>query len=350
MPMRSGIKEEGMRERPFFVDWAITGRCNLSCLHCERKMGGELSTEEAKRVVGEIAALKPGWVIVEGGEPLLRPDIFEILAHMRSQDLEVYLITNGMSLDGEKVGILRDLGVKVMVSIDSADPENFARIRRGARLEKVVGAARSLAAEGILCAVNTVISKENYREIPEILALSASLGARKVNLLGLKPCPSYAERVLSPSEYEEAIILACEGASREELELFFDEPFFRAAVRELGISLPPPETIGGILAPQTSACIFGQYIFIEPNGKVKPCSFAPQLVLGDVREKSLVEIWGDFLTSPFLSSIRDPLTRKGRCRECPYLFECKGCRSRTFALTGDWFASDPACPVKGGKR
>jgi MoaA/NifB/PqqE/SkfB family radical SAM enzyme len=75
---------------PHFVDWAITRKCNLSCRHCRGVTEGELSTEQAKRLVAEIAELEPGWVIVEGGEPLLREDLFELLELMEQRQLDVH--------------------------------------------------------------------------------------------------------------------------------------------------------------------------------------------------------------------------------------------------------------------
>jgi len=85
-------------QSPHFVDWVITDRCNLSCRHCRGMSTGGLSTQRAKKLIGEIAELGPGWVIVEGGEPLLRQDIFELLELMQQRQLEAHLVTNGMVL------------------------------------------------------------------------------------------------------------------------------------------------------------------------------------------------------------------------------------------------------------
>jgi radical SAM protein with 4Fe4S-binding SPASM domain len=100
----------------------------------------------------------------------------------------------------------------------------------------------------------------------------------------------------------------------------------------------------GILTQATNACICGEYLFIEPNGEVKPCSFAP-MVLGNLKEKSLNIIWQENMASSLMERIRSHTTRTGNCKSCKYLVDCKGCRSRTFVLTGDWFASDPVCPL-----
>jgi len=305
----------------------------------------EISTERAKKLIDEIAELEPDWVIIEGGEPLLREDLFELLGLMRQRQLEVHLTTNGMLMNPQIRTALKQLKVKVAVSIDGATAATYEAIRNGASFERVVQEARDCAREGILEAINFTILKTNYTEIPGIFELVASIGASKITFIGLKPCQDYTEELLTPQEYGEAIELACQAAQKTGVEFFFDEPFFWATVREREIPAQMPAVGAGILVPSTTACIFGEYLLIEPNGDVKPCTFAP-LVLGNVNEKPLGEIWREVLASPFLRQLKDPKTRTGYCRSCKYLEDCKGCRSRTFVLTGDWFASDPVCPLK----
>lgn len=331
-------------QSPHFVDWAITGECNLHCRHCRGMLQGELSTDRAKKLISEIADLKPGWIIIEGGEPLLRHDLFELLELMRQRQLEVHLITNGMLLNPQIIATLKRLGIKVMISVDGATPATYEAIRNGAKFETVVEWARNCAQEGILEAINFTILKMNYTEIPEIFDLAASIGAPKITFIGLKPCEDYPGELLTPEEYTEAIRLACQGAQKTGVEFFFDEPFFWAVVKERGLLAQMPAVSAGILTPSTTACIFGEYLFIEPNGEVKPCSFSPMTV-GNVNEKPLTEIWREVLASDFFHRLKDPKSRTGYCQSCQYLADCKGCRSRTFVLTGDWFSSDPCCPL-----
>ncbi|MDD5039222.1 MAG: radical SAM protein [Dehalococcoidales bacterium] len=329
---------------PRLIDWAITPNCNLRCRHCRGMAKGELSTERARKLVAEIAELKPGWVIVEGGEPLLRKDLFDLLALMQQKHLEFHLITNGMLLNPGILAALKKLGAKVMISIDGANQVTYETIRGGASFERVIEQARNCAREGLLEAINFTILKTNYAEIPAIFALAHSIGVPKITFIGLKPCHAYREELLTPAENAEAIGLACQGAQKTGVEFFFDEPFFWAEVNDKGLSTQMPATGAGILAPSTTACIFGEYLFIDTNGDVKPCSFAP-MVVGNVNDKSLVEIWGEILDSSFFQQIKEPKSRTGYCRDCQYLADCKGCRSRTFILTGDWFSSDPCCPL-----
>ena len=123
------------RQYPYFIDWAITPRCNLSCRHCRGFSEVELSTERARKLVAEIAELKPGWVIVEGGEPLLRQDLFDLLELMRQRQLDVHLITNGMLLNPRVIAALKQLGVRVMISIDGATQATYEAIGMGLALK-----------------------------------------------------------------------------------------------------------------------------------------------------------------------------------------------------------------------
>ena len=146
-------------QAPYFVDWAKTSKCNLHCRHCRGMLQGELSTERARELISEIAELEPEWVIIEGGEPLLRHDLFELLGLMRQKQLEVHLITNGMLLDPQILATLKQLGVKVMISLDGANSATYEAIRTGADFETVIEWARKCAREGLLEAINLDFKK-----------------------------------------------------------------------------------------------------------------------------------------------------------------------------------------------
>jgi radical SAM protein with 4Fe4S-binding SPASM domain len=339
---------------PHLVDWAITDKCNLNCEHCRGFPQGHVSNERARELIEEIEVLKPDWVLIEGGEPLLREDIFDLLGLMRQKQLDVHLISNGMLLNPQLLERIQQLGVKLMISIDGARPETYEVLRTGASFSHVIEVIRQAVSMGMLEAINFTMIKQNYEEIPALFDLAASLGVPSITLIGLKPCSDYEAKLLSPEEYRKAIKLTYDSSQKTGISFFFDEPFFWVIIKELGLPLQMPSSGTGIVDPSTSACIFGEYLFIDTNGDVKPCSF-PMMTLGNVNEESLVEIWSDVVTGDFFKRIRDPESRTGKCGDCQYLVECKGGRSRTYFLTGDWFATDPICPLNltissGGNR
>jgi MoaA/NifB/PqqE/SkfB family radical SAM enzyme len=202
--------------------------------------GGDLPTEKAKKLITEITELQPDWVTIEGGEPLLRNDLLDLINLMRQKQLNVHLISSGMLLNPRMIISLKQLGVKVMVSIDGATQTTYESIRNGANFDMVVQAIYNCAQEGILEALNFTVLKTNFREIPGIFELAASIGKPKVTLIGLKPCQDYSARLLTSQEYREAIELACHGAQKTGVEFFFDEPFFSASASEWGLSAQTP--------------------------------------------------------------------------------------------------------------
>ncbi|HAG09201.1 MAG TPA: hypothetical protein DCK87_06555 [Desulfotomaculum sp.] len=329
---------------PYFVDWAITNKCNLNCLHCRGMPAQELTSEETLEVAAQIPALSPQWVIIEGGEPLLRPEIFEVIKLCGQEARQIYLITNGMLLNESIVAQLASLKVKVMLSVDGAVKKSYEEVRRGANFNRLKEAGVYLKNYGIFDACNITLGQHNYRQIEDMFNFAAGLGVPKIVFLGLKPCGNYQDYVLSGENYARIIPLVAALQAKFKIEIVFDEPFFKPFLAARGIPFTLPDA-NGIVVSSLSNCIFGEYLFIESNGEVKPCTFAP-VSLGSLKEKPLKEIWEETQNSRLINEIKDLSTRQGRCQKCKYLNICGGCRSRTYALTGDWFKADPACPFQ----
>lgn len=332
-----------MKHKPFMVDWAVTTKCNLQCYHCRGLPEEELPTEVAINVAKEIVTLEPNWVIIEGGEPLLRDGLWDILKNLCTNGLDVNLITNGMLLTAEIVEWLKALNIKVMISFDSPEPTLYERIRVGAKFDQVTQNIEKLINKGLLHSLNFTISKMNYKMIPDLFFFCKSTGVDMVNIIGLKPCVKYEEQLLTREEYQMAIFSTVESADKTGVTFFFDEPFFWACVESWKLQVPRPQRDSKILIPNDSRCILGEYIFIEPDGGIKPCTFAPYVV-GNART-GISEVWTAMGEDEHLSKLKHPNISTGRCQGCKYLNNCGGCRVRTYTLTGDWFGSDPICPL-----
>ena len=331
-------------KNPYLIDWAITNRCNLNCLHCRGMAPQELDGEKVIDVARQVSSLKPRWVIIEGGEPLLRQELFEVIEIIRKGGIKVYLISNGMFLDGNIARRLAEFNVSLMISIDGAGKESYERVRRGASFEKLKQAVAIAKEHKILDSCPVTIGRHNYEQIGEIFKFAKETGYKKITFLGLKPCMDYKKYVLNGEQYKDIFLSVVKYQREFMMDVYFDEPFFKPFLREHGINYSA-DGENGIVVPDTPSCIFGSYMFIETNGDVKPCTFAAK-TMGNVNEKNLDEIWDDIQNSELIKKITNFSTREGKCQRCKYLYQCGGCRSRTFSLTGSWFASDPSCPLR----
>lgn len=304
----------------------------------------ELTHETILKVAEEIPSLKPRWVIIEGGEPLLRMELFEIIKIIRKGKIKVYLITNGMLLDNDIAKRFAELNVHLMISIEGADKESYERIREGANFEKLKQSVAVATEYNILDACPVTVGKHNYQQIDKLVKFAKEIGYRKITFLGLKPCSDYEKYALNAGDYEKLFFSAINSHKKYGIDICIDEPFFKPFLKEHNID-QLPDSENGIIVPEISRCIFGDYMFIETNGDVKPCTFSP-VVMGSVNEKSLDEIWNGIQNAELIKKIRDFSTRENSCKECKYLYECGGCRSRTFGLTKSWTAPDPSCPIR----
>jgi len=336
---------------PYYINWAITGKCNLNCIHCRGMESKDLTTKEAKKLIDEIKGLNPQFLTIDGGEPLMREDLFSLLKYATEKEIKTYVITNGMFLTEEVVKRLKKMEIKVMVSLDSVVATKYNRIRRGGDFERVVKGIKTCSEHNILDAVNMVLMKINYSEIPAMIEFAEQVKAKQVVFIGLKQTENhlYQKLVLNSSEWKEAISLIAKTPSK--IDIFVDEPFFWPAVKEFKLSPVMKRDRGesGIRIQEDNSCIFGKYLFIQPNGDVQPCTFAP-IVFGNIKRISLSKIWDDMQDSELLQKINEPSVRRGHCKNCKYFAECKGCRSRIYALTNDWFQSDPICPLREKKK
>lgn len=334
---------------PYFIDWAITSKCNLKCVHCPGMMGDDLTTEEAKSLIEAISSLSPGWVILEGGETFLRDDIFELIELMKDRGLDVHTITNGLLLDEGMIRELARLKVKVLFSIDGADKRTYEQSKTGACWETMLGNARMVNRAGILHGVTTVFSRANKDQLGALVRLTGSLGAKVLVIIGVEPFSPWEEFSAiapTPEEYRAAIEEVASLMRTTPVQIFFDEPFWWALVKENGWGSGWPSEKSGIVVSERQGCIFGEYLYIQTNGDVRPCMFSPKsLTFGNVRKKSLPQIWREMQESRLLQDIRKAALRKGPCASCKYFDECRGCASRIFAYGGDYFLSDPACPI-----
>lgn len=317
---------------PLVLSWNFTRKCNLKCAHCyinatAQELTDELTTEESKRLIDQICEVSRPLLILSGGEPLLRPDVYEIIRYGASKGLKMGLGSNGSLINDVAARLLKEAGIAtVSISLDSHIPEQHDEFRGVAgSWEKAVGAIKALRENGVLVQVNTTVTQQNYNQIDEIMSLAESLGVENFHLFFLVPTGRGAKIAdISPAKYESMIKEAFAKAARHKLNVRPScAPQFMRIAKDMGLDMR--QWIRG--------CIAGLYYCrVYANGAVTPCPYLP-IKLGNVREKSFKEIW---FGSDMFKALRDFNALKGKCGICEYKALCGGCRARAYGLSSDF--------------
>jgi radical SAM protein with 4Fe4S-binding SPASM domain len=299
-----------------------------------QKAENELTTEECLGLIDEMKSLGTEMLILTGGEPLLRKDIYEIAKAASAQQIWVVMGTNGVLITEKVVERMIECGVQgVAVSIDSLDPDKHNRFRGGPDAwEHSVRALDICRANGLQVLVQTTVMDMNYAEIPQLLAFAREKGAWSFNLYFLVQTGRGQQmNDLSPERTEAMLsnLVDWQDQHRPMLVRSKCAPQFKQIAYERGV--------GGL---ESGGCMAGtQYCRITPQGDVTPCPYMT-VVAGNVRDQSFGEIWR---TSSVLQELRDPKQLKGRCGRCEFSELCGGCRCRAHAAHGDYLQEDPAC-------
>jgi AdoMet-dependent heme synthase len=339
---------------PRLIAWELTRSCTLSCKHCRAAAErgpykGELSLDEIKRVIDNVAANFKPIMILTGGEPLLRPDIYEIAQYCTEQGLRPVLATCGTTLTVEVATKLKESGVeRISVSIDGPNAEAHDNFRGvpGA----FEGSMRGLKAAneaGLEFQINTTVTKINMDDVEEILNLAVSLGAVAFHPFLLVPTgrgEGLKDKLLTPGEYER--VLNKIYKLRDTTPIHFKPtcaPHYYRILRQKEAAQGrevTPETHG--LDAMSKGCMGGNsFAFISHTGKVQICGFL-EAEAGDVRaaDYDFASIWKDSL---LFNELRDHANYKGDCGVCKYIRWCGGCRARSYAMTGDYLTEEPYC-------
>ncbi len=341
------------------VAWEVTRSCNLACIHCraaaqDRPYENELTTEEGFRVLDEIGTLSKPIVILTGGEPLLRPDIFQIAAYGNEKGFRMTMAVNGTLLTEELAAKMMDAGIqRISVSIDGATADSHDAFRQvqGA----FHGALRGVAAArkvGLDFQINTTITRQNLHELGPIQERVVSLGAVAHHIFLLVPMgrgKDLQEQGIDAEQYEKTLNWFYEQKGKVPLQLKATcAPHYyrilRQRAREEGREVTF-QTFG--LDALSRGCLGGTgFAFISHVGQVQPCGYL-ELECGNVRRQSFAEIWKN--SSIFLK-LRDHKSYEGKCGRCEYVRVCGGCRARAFESTGNYLAPEPLCTYEPARR
>jgi len=382
------------------VFWEVTKGCNLRCIHCratatELSSPTDLPTRAALGIIDQIAAAANPILVLSGGEPLYRSDIFQLARYATDKGLRVALATNGTLVTKDVARMIVDAGVRrVSISLDGADAATHDAFRGipGA-FDAAVHGLRNLKALGMSVQINMTIARHNAHQLPAVLQLARTLGADALHTFLLVPVGCgvdiAASQMVPPEEYERMLNWFYDQSLTGGIELKATcAPHYfrvarqrRAADRRAAAQLtniatlapepsPPPSSIGptdmtmpgstgmaikphGIghavghpggnpsdLNAMTKGCLAGTGVcFISHEGEVYPCGYLP-VIAGDLRKQSFSDIWEN---SEVFHELRDTNNLKGKCGCCEFRNVCMGCRARAYAATGDFMDEEPFC-------
>lgn len=343
---------------PFTIAWEVTRACAYACLHCRadaqpRRDPRELDTDEALALVDDLAGFGTRPILVlTGGDPLMRRDLFEIARHADERGLRVSLTPTATALPTpERMERAREAGIRrVAFSLDAADPEVHDRFRgfRGS-YERTLKGIAAAAGAGLALQINTTVCELNEAEIERLPPLLERLGIVQWSVFFLVPVARGRRlRMLSPERQERMLHRLHELSQQVPFDLKVTaSPHYRRVVAERTGEHDAAVRAGagyrfadGLGRPAKGVNDGRGFMFISHVGEVMPSGFLP-LSAGNVRERSAVEIYRD---SPLFRSLRDPGALKGKCGACEYRDVCGGSRARAWAVTGDPLASEPSCP------
>ncbi|MFN8526052.1 MAG: radical SAM protein [Chloroflexota bacterium] len=359
--LRYGPEQQAAWHRPVVV-WTVTRRCNLACIHCyaaaaNTSFPGELTTDEGKALLTDLASFGVPVVLLSGGEPLIRPDILELARFARSLGLRITISTNGTLITADLASQLAEIGVGyVGISLDGVDEtHDYFRGQTGA-FEAALRGIRHCKSAGIRVGVRLTLTRHTVGDLPRLFDLIEREGINRVCFYHLVPSGRgrlLLRDLLSPDEMRNAVEdifrRAMEYTERGvPIELLTVDNHADAAFLTLWLerqrgpaAAAQARAVLGRSGGNRSGIAIGH---IDNRGDVHPDQFWWSCKLGNVRERPFSAIWSD-PSHPILAGLRDrrPLL-KGRCGACHFLDVCNGnFRSRAATMTGDPWAPDPSC-------
>jgi radical SAM protein with 4Fe4S-binding SPASM domain len=360
----SGLLAFAETRRPV-IFWNITNKCNLACTHCyisaKPQLDGrdELSLEEAKAFIADLAEMRIPLLLFTGGEPLVRKDFWELADYATAKGLKTALSTNGTLITKEVAAKIKARGIEyVGVSLDGAKEETHDAIRnQQGSFKKAVQALRNCAEIGLKAGIRVTITRDNYQEIADLLDLSHDLNIPRFCVYWLVPSGRGKEIYnlqLEPQEVAHIFDLLYRRArdlNPEEMEILtVDAPqdgiYLLNKLKE--DNSQEYENALRLLEYTGDSCSAGDRVAnVDPAGNVYPCQFAQleEFKIGNVRERKFSELWND-PENPVLAVFREKTKfLKGKCGSCVYKELCGGgCRIRAYAQYEDIWAEDPLCP------
>ena len=329
---------------PRIVAWEITRRCPLACRHCragakDHEYSGELTSNECIKVLNSLASFTRPMIIWTGGEPMYRSDIVELVKAATERGIRSVMAPCGTMVEKDALMALKEAGVMACsFSIDGASSESHDAFRGVAGAFVNINRAMRIAREiGMPFQVNSAVSKLNKEELPEIRELAIKAGAMALDLFFLVPVgrgKGVSDMALPPYDTEEVL--------RWAFKMDREGPI---AIRET--CAPQAVRIwyqDGRIGNKPSGCMGGKgFVFISHTGILQPCGFL-DVPCGDLRDFDF-NFKAAYLDSKVFHDLSQSDKFGGGCGKCAFRDDCRGCRARAYAATGDYMAAETSCKI-----
>lgn len=340
-----------------WMAWETTLTCNMNCVHCRSSSEidspeGPFTLDKCKEFLDDIASFASPVIVLSGGEPLMRKDIFDIAAYGTNKGFRMAMATNGLLVTDEICTKMKDSGIRIVsLSLDGSTKEihDDFRGQEGA-YEAVMNAAALFNKHGIKFIVNSSFTKRNQKDIKNVYKLAKSLGATAWYMFLIVPTGRGEEimkELVSKEDYED-ILNWHYNMEKDESEILVRPTCAPQYYRIWNERSKEDGTDGSRRSLSFSTgggkgCIAGQSIcFINSEGDVYPCSYFP-VSAGNIFEKPLKEVWDN---AELFQDMRNFKEYEGTCGSCKYLGVCGGCRARSYAVTGSYMAQEPFCDYR----
>ena len=333
---------------PMIVGFSITQACNLNCKLCgvgaAEPLDGELTTEEAKKVISNLAMSGVKHLSFGGGEPLVREDIVELIDYAAGRIKSVGIVSNGLFLDKSLALQIAKSGVKqVMVSLDGKDAATHDTNRGDGSYASVIEAIKNLQDAGVIARISFTISRTNYDQLPEMIELSSKYGVNlNVQEFFAKGRASGKESlILTRRERRDMQRLLYKTQAERGIGTIGFENRYIISEDKKGKKICTDLYLGSSFYDFCVGCFAGIYsLFVSPLGEVRLCGRYGEGELGNLKETSLSGIWKN---SELLKELRDRESLTGRCGKCTYRYICGGCRRNAYQIGQDVFGEDILC-------
>ena len=330
--------------------WEVTEACNLRCKHChatsDQASPDELTTKEGMKFISELSRLRNFQMLVfSGGEPLMRPDIDELLLFSKKKGLITVIASNGTLIDAKRVLELKKLGVKgIALSLDSTEPSIHNEIRRNSNaFNLVLKAIEECKKAGIVVQINFTAMKDNLDSLENIVDFCNKMQVDILlcyQLICIGRGSSINASALTPEENRQLVSkLRC----LQKNSITIIEPVACPQYWPHLIKRDSTTDNNLIVKHPFHGCSAGWgLLYLKPNGDLWPCPFVP-VSGGNIRQNSLEEIYNN---SKVFAELKDKGRLKGKCSDCSNRHICGGCRGKAFAKTSDYLSEDPDCYIQ----